>query len=429
MENTLTGRVESPITRLSALLKVLGPGILMATAAIGGSHLVASTQAGAKFGWQLVILILAVNLFKYPFFRSGITYTMATGNSLLQGYFSMGKAYLMTSFVLNIFAATVNTAALVMFSASLLGYFLPLKLSIASLSLIVIAISLLIVLAGHFSLLNKVSKFIMVVLSATTVTAAAIAWHNGVVAPAGFVSPSPWHLASIGFLVATMGWMPAPIEVSCLTSLWLVRQRQEQNQVTMKSALFDFNLGYLLTALLALVFLSLGALVLHGSSMSLVTGGIGFTHQLVNIYAVTIGEWSRYLIALIAFFCIFGSTITVLDGYSRALNDSAQLLFSGKTADGNRGEKLFVRWVLFVAIACFCILLFFKTALLTMLAFAMTLAFMSTPMFAWLNHRLIRCDKMPEHFRPGWFGNLLSYAGLVYLFGFLIVFIWWKWFM
>ena len=50
----------------------------MATAAVGGSHLVASTQAGAKFGWQLVVLILAVNVLKYPFFRAGVSYTIST---------------------------------------------------------------------------------------------------------------------------------------------------------------------------------------------------------------------------------------------------------------------------------------------------------------------------------------------------------------
>ena len=52
-------------------LGALGPGILMATAAIGGSHLVASTQAGALFGWQLFWLIVVVNVLKYPFFRFG----------------------------------------------------------------------------------------------------------------------------------------------------------------------------------------------------------------------------------------------------------------------------------------------------------------------------------------------------------------------
>lgn len=57
----------------------MGPGILMASAAVGGSHIIASTQSGAIYGWQLAIIILLANLFKYPFFRFGVQYTLASG--------------------------------------------------------------------------------------------------------------------------------------------------------------------------------------------------------------------------------------------------------------------------------------------------------------------------------------------------------------
>ncbi len=424
MDTTITQPSLSLVEQLSKLVKTLGPGILTATAAIGGSHLVASTQAGAKFGWSLVLLILLVNLFKYPFFRAAISYTMATGNTLQNGYARMGKGYIGLAFALNIFNAVVNTSALTLFSASLLGYFLPGQLSMPVLCLIVLALSLLIVLAGHFAMLNRVSKFIMVVLAVSTVAAVVIAWNNGPVAPAGYVSPSPWTLASIGFLVVTMGWMPAPIDISCLTSLWLAKQRSEQ-EVTPQSAMFDFNLGYVVTAVLAVIFLALGALILHGSTEKLATGGIGFSHQLVSLYAGTIGEWSRYLIAMIAFFCIFGSTITVIDGYSRALAEALQLLRNKE----NYSEGSFSVWVVLVAVVCMAILLFFKSALLVMLGFAMTMAFMTTPFFAWLNHHLVRTADMPDELRPGRAMVALSYLGLIYLFGFMALFVWWKWLM
>lgn len=51
--------------------RAFGPGILMASAAIGGSHLISSTQAGALYGWQLAIMIILANVFKYPFYRFG----------------------------------------------------------------------------------------------------------------------------------------------------------------------------------------------------------------------------------------------------------------------------------------------------------------------------------------------------------------------
>jgi len=154
-------------------------------------------------------------------------------------------------------------------------------------------------------------------------------------------------------------------------------------------------------------------------------GGIAFSHQLVSMYAGTIGEWSRFLIALIAFFCIFGSTITVVDGYSRALAESLQLL---RNKEGY-SERSFTYWVVFVAIACMAILFFFKSALLVMLGFAMTMAFMTTPFFAWMNHHLVKTTDMPDELRPGKSLAALSYAGLIYLFGFMALFVWWKWLM
>lgn len=411
-------------SKLVQLIRLLGPGILMATAAIGGSHLVASTQAGAQFGWQLVLLILAVNLFKYPFFRAGVSYTISSNQTLQHGYLDMGKPYLIMSFVLNGLSSFVNAAALLLFSASLLGYFVPLDIGITGLAGILLAAILAILIAGHYHVLNQVAKVIMIALVVATVTAAVVAFQQGSVAPDDFVSPSPWTLASIGFLVVTMGWMPAPIEISGITSLWLKEQCHEQ-KVTPQSALFDFNLGYLVTFLLALLFLALGNLVLHGSGQELATNGIGFSHQLVELYSSTIGEWSRYLIAVIAFLCIFGSALTVYDGYSRAVAE-CYVLLKGET---EVTDKVFNVWLSLVAIASFAVVLFFKSALLAMLGFAMTLAFMTTPIFAWLNYRLVNRNDIPAELRGGKLLNWISQLGLVYLFGFLIVFIVWKWFL
>ena len=54
---------------LRGILKTLGPGILYAGAAIGASHLVQSTRAGADYSFELIWVIVLVNLFKYPFFE------------------------------------------------------------------------------------------------------------------------------------------------------------------------------------------------------------------------------------------------------------------------------------------------------------------------------------------------------------------------
>jgi len=397
----------------------------MATAAVGGSHLVASTQAGAKFGWQLALLILVVNLLKYPFFRAGVSYTISTKQTLQQGYLGMGKRYLAIALCLNIIASVVNAAALLLFAASLLSYSVPFDIAVTLSASVVLALILLILLAGHFEGLDNIAKGIMGILVVATVAVFIVALNSYTPAVGAPVEqPSPWTLATLGFLVVTMGWMPAPIEISSITSLWLKRQCATQ-AVTPKTALFDFNLGYAVTVLLALLFLGLGALILYGSGTELSTSGIGFSHQLISMYSSTIGQWAHWLIALVAFLCIFGSALTVYDGYARVVAEAIALLFNKQKAARN---TLVTPVLLFMAVASFIIVLFFKSALLAMLGFAMTLAFVTTPMFAWLNHKLVTSTQLHHDASPNVAVRMLSYIGLAYLFGFLIVFVWWKWF-
>jgi Mn2+/Fe2+ NRAMP family transporter len=290
------------------------------------------------------------------------------------------------------------------------------------LSGIVIIACLAILLRGHFNALDGLSKIIMGVLTLTTLIAVLVAANQVQAVPADFNPPSPWAIASIGFIVITMGWMPAPIEISCLTSLWLKRQRQETT-VTNQSALFDFNVGYIITALLAIAFLALGALVLHGHTASLEQSGIAFSHQLVGMYASTIGEWSRLLIAVIAFGCIFGSTITVIDGYARSLAEAKAQLQTPDLEQVPRHNS----WMLLISACAMVVILFFVSSLMAMLNFAMILAFMTTPIFALLNYKLVNGSNLPVGLALSKKMKVLSWFGLTYLFGFLALFIWWKW--
>ena len=398
-------------------LKALGPGILLATAAIGGSHIVASTQAGALFGWQLAVLILLVNVLKYPFFRFGVEYSLHSGETLLEGYQKQGRGYLLSFVWLNLIAAVVNTAGVLLLTASLLQLFMPVQLSLTLLCLILLAVCLLILLAGQYKLLDKVSKWVMVLLTITTVVAAIIAFNKGPTAAADFVGPSPWQLMYLGFLVALMGWMPAPIEISAINSLWL-KAKQQHTPVNTQDGLFDFNLGYWSTTALALVFLALGALVQYGSDQKVELAGAAYTHQFVSMYASTIGDWSKLLVALVAFLCMFGTTLTVLDGYARTINESFQLLGWQKA----ERKHSYNYWLLAQAASGMAVILFFKSALGPMLTFAMSLAFVTTPVFAWLNYRLMRGQQ--KHLMQPWI-RLLSWLGLTYLFGFALLFIWW----
>ncbi|WP_337880129.1 divalent metal cation transporter [Rheinheimera sp.] len=396
-------------------LQALGPGILLATAAIGGSHIVASTQAGALFGWQLALLIVLVNVLKYPFFRFGVEYSLQSGETLLEGYRRQSRGYLLGFVWLNLIAAVVNTAGVLILTAALLQYFIPVPVSLTLLCCLLLLVCVLLLLAGQYRLLDKVSKWVMGLLTLTTVAAAVIAWQKGMQAPPEYVAPSPWQLAYLGFLVALMGWMPAPIEISAINSLWL-KAKQQQNPVSRANGLFDFHLGYWSTTALALVFLALGALVQFGSAQEVALAGGAYIQQFVGMYARTMGDWSTLLVAFVAFLCMFGTTLTVLDGYARTINESFQLLGWQHT----NNHRSYSVWLLLQAMAGLAVILFFKSSLGPMLTFAMSLAFVTTPVFAWLNYRLMQsAGQMALWIR------CLSWLGLLYLFGFALLFIGW----
>lgn len=403
---------EEQSSTLKSRLSALGPGILMASAAVGGSHLIASTQSGAIYGWQLAIIIILANLFKYPFFRFGVQYTLDTNKTLLEGYKEKGTIYLFIFFVLNVFSTVINTAAVSLLSAVILSFVVPLP--VPTLSLTVLVVSTAILLFGQYRLLDGLSKFVMICLTLATVLAVAIAASRGAVAPEGYVSESPWQLGALAFIVALMGWMPAPIEISAINSMWVVAKKRI-TKVSYRDGIFDFNVGYIGTALLALVFLALGALVQYGSGVPVEMVGGKYVAQLIGMYAATIGDWARGLIALIAFLCMFGTTLTVIDGYSRSNIESLRILLKKK---GTRASYLNIAFVA-ASVSGALIIFFFNNALGPMLKFAMIASFVTTPVFATLNLLLVLKG---EHKVKG--GLLwLSLIGLLYLTVFTLLFI------
>ena len=396
--------------------KAMGPGILMASAAVGGSHIVSSTQAGAIYGWQLALIVLLVNLFKYPFFRFGSQYTLQNNKSLIEGYKEKGKLYLWVFFIMNIFSAVVNTAAVGILAAAILYNIFPngFGLSISQLTTALIIVTLAMLLIGGYRFLDGLSKWVMTALTLATTLAVVIALFKHREYAPDFTAPSPWQLTALPFIVSLMGWMPAPIEISAINSMWTVEKRKTA-KVSLTDGIFDFNVGYIGTAVLAFIFLALGALIQFGSGQQVKSASAAYIAQFINMYESSFGAWSRLLIAFIAFLCIFGTTITVIDGYSRANNETMRLLFGRKEAS----QKALNVWMVFTSIIGIIIVLLFAGDVATLMRFAMIASFLTTPVYAYLNYSLVNNK---EHKLSVWL-NWLSIFGLIYLAGFAIFFL------
>ena len=93
------------------LKKTLGPGILFASTAIGVSHLVQSTRAGAKYGFGLLIFIIIANLFKYPFFEFASRYSNVKKVSIIEGYKTLSIWILWSYLIITILSMFFITSA------------------------------------------------------------------------------------------------------------------------------------------------------------------------------------------------------------------------------------------------------------------------------------------------------------------------------
>lgn len=307
--------------------KNLGPGLLFAGAAIGVSHLVQSTRAGADYGLGFIWVLLLVNLFKYPFFQFGPRYASATGESLLEGYKKLGKGVLTAYFILSLATMfTIQTAVTIVtagIASTLFGDFISIQ--VWTVIILLICLSLLII--GKYKLLDRLIKIIIIVLSISTLAAVSIALYNNT-NTLSFVQILPKSSLEITFLIAFMGWMPAPLDIAVLQSLWSVEKLKETKLYNTKSALFDFNVGYIGTVILGVGFVLLGTLIMFNSGQTFSSKAGVFSGQLIRMFTSSLGNWAYLIIGIAAFTTMFSTTLTTLDASPRAMAKTTQLLFS-----------------------------------------------------------------------------------------------------
>ena len=395
-------------------LKKLGPGLLFAGAAIGVSHLVQSTRAGADFGFGLLWALLISIILKYPFFQYGSRFALATKMSLLDGYYKLGKVYLLIFFIISIGTIFTIQTAVTIVTASLATTILGDSQNLVILSTLIILLCFLILLFGNYKFLDNLIKIIILALTASTLIALVVALIKNSKS-FNFSQVLPYK-TSIIFLAALIGWMPAPLDISVWQSLWIIEKRKS-NTISFDEGIFDFNVGYFGTFILGICFLSLGALVMFGSSVGFSDVGSVFAGQFIELYTTTLGESVYPIIVIAAFTTMFSTTLTTLDASPRSMYKSCQLLFP-KT---NFLDYKF--WLIILSIGTICIFSFLLDEMGTLVQIATVLSFITAPFYAYLNLKLVTSNLMPSKHKPSKTLINFSYVGLAFLTLFALVFV------
>jgi Mn2+/Fe2+ NRAMP family transporter len=207
------------------------------------------------------------------------------------------------------------------------------------------------------------------------------------------------------------------MDISVWHSIWSESKNENDGKVAnMKAALFDFRVGFIGTALLAICFLLLGALVMHGSGETFETGGAEFAGQLLGMYEKVLGEWAYPIVAIAALTTMFSTTLTLLDAFPRAISTSLELLFPEQIKHRNK-RKTYLIWLLITITGTLTILFYFLTSMGGMVTVATVVAFVAAPILASLNTLAMFDKDIPEQHRPGKLILIWCLLGLTALIG------------
>ena len=450
----------------ASLWAALGPGILFAGAAVGVSHLVQSTRAGANYGLALIGFVLLANAMKYPAFRFGPMYAAATGTSMLEGYRRRGRSALVLYGLLTLATMFTVQAAVTFVAAGLLLHVTGWALGPVSASAGLTALCVLLLTLGRYQWLDLVTKVAVAIFTVATLVATAMAL--GELESFGPLWPGDLTTDDWLFVVALVGWMPSAIDVSVWQSLWTLARARTAGLPSMRASSIDFHVGYVGCAVLAVCFVLLGAAVMHGRDVAFDPRPAVFAGQLVDLYGETLGAWSAPVIGVAALLVMFSTTLAVVDGFPRAI---AVLVARWRTperpfgaeadgepdpdqdqdpdadpdpdADGTPGtgtgtgtgtdpgtdtdpDAGWAYWIAITVLAAgsLAILQFAVTSLKALIDIATTASFVTAPVLSWLNHRAITGAEVPEDRRPARWLLLASLAGIALQGAFALLYGW-----
>ncbi|MDX1703732.1 MAG: hypothetical protein R3235_05515 [Altererythrobacter ishigakiensis] len=369
-------------------------------AAIGTSHLVQSTRAGALFGAALIGVIVLANVLKYPAYRFGMDFAQARGRSLLTGYRELGIWALLLFLIAVAPLVPIIWAALGAATAGIVTVVIGPLLPVPTLATVILGVATCLLLIGGYKLLDRVNAVLLAFLVVSTVLTTLmvlprVEWSTMV--------DFSWtgEVAALLFIVALAGFMPNPMDVSVPLSLWKIEADHslpDNEKATLEQTRKSFFWPYVMTTIMAVCFCIMGAGVMHTQGIAPLADAPGFAGQLVGLYSEALGPGAAVLAGIAALSVMLTTVIAGVDAYARTYAASYSILTGRDDVSYSRAEYT-VFCLLFLAVA-FLTIFTLLSDLTTFLDFVTSASFVITPGIALLNHLVVtRCD-LPEEARP-----------------------------
>lgn len=392
----------------------LGPGLIFAAVAVGTSHVVQSTRAGATYGLSMIFLVALVCMIKYPTYLFSSRYAAITGQSVIDGYAKRGKWYMYIFLALILIEITVATSAASLVTSGIIKSVFDLSMQTTVLSMILVFITIAILSIGKYKALESFCKVLVIGFCITTLITTFIAlvgFESSTIEP---ISELAFDRPTTLFLVSISGWMPTGILGAVLLSNWVLARKKTitDRPFTRKEADFDFHVGYGSSIFLAACFVILGYIVIRGSGDTIANDSAGFSVQIISLFTSTIGSWVFALIAATIVAVMYSTLLALADGFPRLIIGVIDTLWPN-VKNAYKEENLYIALFVVLFLLVGAVYFLFMSSFTQFIDLVTAIGFIVTPIIATFNHVIIFSDDIPQHEQPSSLLKMWSYSTIV----------------
>jgi len=422
MEKTLP----SPPRTFGAKLNRLGPGILLAAAAIGSGELILTPRAGALFGLSVGWVIVVSIVYKLALTLGLARYTIATGEDIFEGFSHLpGPRNWFVWILAAVFLlGAVGYSGIALACGSALFALFPV-LSMIQWAVLVVGVVFVLLLKGAYGPVEKAAF----VLSLTLII--------GVIYSLAALGPTfGWMVresvpriprGSGQTLISLLGWTAGGTS-TLIYSFWILEKgyalprgnlapsadasgKHDDFRHWLSLAHMDAGLSYAVMMFVSLAFLAIGSITLGTAGADgspLVPARGETTVVLARMLTVAAGPQARYIFLIAALAILSSTIIGLVDGKSRALRTAVYIV-----APRSRRWSDLTCYRLGIALLClviFALLFTGRPVLLIVLVSALEapVLSLSAMLLLYLLHTRLR-----RAYRPGVLWHIVIVAGTV----------------
>jgi len=380
---------------------LVGPGLVVAATGVGAADLIATTVAGSKYGYALLWAVIAGCFMKVILVEGAGRYTLATGNTIFEGWSSLGRwtHWYFGPYVV-IWGFVYGAAA--MAGSGLALYSLFPFLGVAGWGVLSGVLGLALVWSGRYDLFEKALTAFVILMFISVIAAAIFTVPNLGEIFSGLVPIIPE--GALVNVLSVAGGVGGTITLAAY-GYWL-REKGWDTPRFMRVMRLDNGIAYFVTGIFVVATLVVGAELLYSAGIAIGSGDRGMV-DLATVLGDRYGTWMSKLFLIGFWAASMSSLIGVWNGVSLMFADfMGQMLKRPKNdpdrLSGGRFYKAYICWLTFPPM----VMLFLGQPVYLILAYgvlgAFFMPFMSVTLLWILN-----TDRVPREWRNKAFTNVM----------------------